>query len=164
MLSLAVSTLPAMPSASVSCPGWPASCDGAWALTATDTPSDDDGPHEYATPVEVDCPTPPEPAGPVASGECIDAPVNVWFRVSRTADSERPSGGLAPAPRHARTDHAHAGSGPPDVGQLSAPDLRPCALVALPGIVPAVARSFFETGLQTLPARALAPPDRPPRA
>ena len=167
LVSFVVSALPAMPSASVTCPGWPASCDGAWAMVPTDPP-DDDGPRDYATPAEVDCPTPPDPPGPnsnAMASECSDTPVNVfWFRVSRTADSERPSGGLAPAPRRARTDHALAGSGPQDAAHLSAPDLRPIALCALPGIVPTVARHFFDSGLQALPARSLAPPDRPPRA
>jgi hypothetical protein len=171
VLSLAVSALPAMPSASVTCPGWPASCDAAWAIAA-DAPGDaadatdsDDGPREYATPAEIDCPTPPEaPAQlPVASGECSEPPLNLWYRVSRFPDSEQPPGSLAPAPRRAHGGRAVSSSGADDVGHLSGPDLHPLALFALPGLIPASARNFANISTRAAPARVLTPPDRPPR-
>ncbi|HLK91905.1 MAG TPA: hypothetical protein VKZ18_18580 [Polyangia bacterium] len=173
VLALAVTSSPAMPSASVTCAGWPASCDGAWgdsdnsnttAAGADDAPADADAPREYATPVEVDCPTPPEPA-PVATGECSEPPIlNLWYRVSRSPDSEAPTGSLAPAPRRARAVHLVSAGGAPDPGvHLSAPDFQPLALVALPGLVPAGDRDLHDVSTRAVPARALAPPDRPPR-
>ncbi len=66
--------LAAMPSASVTCADGPASCDGSWAAPVAFTAGDesDDGPHEYATPAEVDCPEPPQPPIVLASGECSE--------------------------------------------------------------------------------------------
>jgi hypothetical protein len=114
--------------------------------------------------VEVDCPTPPEvPA--IATGECSEPPLlNLWYRVSRSPDSELPSGSLAPAPRRARPGRSLSAGGAPDVGHLSAPDVQPLALTALPGLAPAAARSRTDVSTWTIPTRTLAPPDRPPRA
>jgi hypothetical protein len=167
VLTLATFALPAMPSASVTCPGWPASCDGAWAIAA-DAPADsaDDNPRDYATPAEIDCPTPPETLaqGAVASGECSEPPLNLWYRVSRFPDGERPPGSLAPAPRGARGGRALTAGGANDVGHLTAaPHLQPIALFALPGLVPASVRNFADVSTREIPTRALAPPDRPPR-
>jgi hypothetical protein len=169
-LALAVSAPPAMPSASVSCPSWPASCDGAWANLVDDAGADargqDDagGPREYATPVEVDCPTPPDATAPTASSECDEPTLNLWYRVSRYADSELPAGSLAPAPRRTHVGHGLSAGGAPDPGHLSAPDVQPAALTALPGLAPADARDRAAVSTQTIVARAIAPPDRPPRA
>jgi hypothetical protein len=168
-LALAASAPPAMPSASVTCPGWPASCDGAWANLADDAPADvqddDNGPREYATPVEVDCPTPPDAPAATATSECDEQPtLNLWYRVSRSPDSELPAGSLAPAPRRARTGRSLSAGGAPDPGHLSAPDVQLAALTALPGLVPADARDRADVTTQTIIARAIAPPDRPPRA
>jgi hypothetical protein len=170
-LALAVTAPPAMPSASVTCPGWPASCDGAWANVADDAAADaqededDTGPREYATPVEVDCPTPPEAPATAASGECSEPPVDFWgYRVSRWPDSELPPGSLAPAPRRARTGRSVSAGGAPDPGHLSAPDVQLAALCALPGLAPADARERAALTTRTIIARAIAPPDRPPRA
>jgi hypothetical protein len=168
VFTLAVSIVPAMPSASVTCPGWPASCDGAWAAVAVDpaqAPADT-GPRDYATPAEVDCPSPPEaPAPPsLASGECSEPPLNLWYRVSRFPDSEQPTGSFVPAPRGARSNRAVSSGGARDVGHWSAPDLQPLALFALPGLAPSGARDRSDVSSRTVPARALAPPDRPPRA
>jgi hypothetical protein len=166
-LALAVTAPPPMPSASVTCPSWPASCDGAWANVADAAPADardDEGPREYATPVEIDCPTPPE-APATASGECSEPPVDFWgYCVSRSADSELPAGSLAPAPRRARVAHGLSAGGAPHPGHLSAPDVQPAALCALPGLAPADAHDRAAMTTQTIVARAIAPPDRPPRA
>jgi len=176
VFTLAVSVIPAlplvapaMPSASVTCPGWPASCDGAWGAVAVDDSADapaGDGPRDYATPAEVDCPTPPEaPAQPsVATGECSEPPLNLWYRISRFPDSEQPTGSLVPAPRHARSNRGVSSGGAQDVGHWSSPDLQPLALFALPGLVSTGARNHSDVSSRTIPARALAPPDRPPRA
>lgn len=168
LFALAISAPPAMPSASVTCPGWPASCDGAWGNLADGAPADaqdqedDAGPREYATPVEVDCPTPPETA---AAGECSEPPVDFWgYRVSRSPDGELPAGSLAPAPRRVRTGRSLSAGGAPDPGHLSAPDVQPAALCAVPGLVPAGADDRAAMTTRTIIARAIAPPDRPPRA
>ncbi|HVV48177.1 MAG TPA: hypothetical protein VHO06_00825 [Polyangia bacterium] len=167
VLALAASAPPAMPSAAVTCPGWPASCDGAWGAMADDAPagSNDDGPREYATPAEIDCPTPSE-APPAAVGECSEPPLlNLWYRVSRSPDSEMPAGSLAPAPRRTRGAHLVSAGGTHDVGgHLSPPQLQPLALVALPGLAPGDGRDFSTVSTRAIPARAIAPPDRPPRA
>jgi len=163
------SAAPAMPSASVTCPGWPASCDGASVAIALDDSADApaaDGPRDYATPAEVDCPSPPEaPAHPwVASGECSEPPLNLWYRVSRFPDSEQPTGSLVPAARGVRSNRAFTSRGPQDVGHWSAPDVQSLALFAVPGLAPSGARNHSDVSSRTVPARALAPPDRPPRA
>lgn len=171
LFALAVTTPPAMPSASVTCPGWPASCDGAWAPDDTAAPADgaapDDGPPEYATPVEVDCPTPPEAApDDSTASECSEPPLVFFYRyfVSRSPESEAPTGSLGPAPRRARASHGVSARGSQDAGgHLSAPDLQPLALVALPGLLPGSGRDLHPASTRVVPARALAPPDRPPR-
>lgn len=168
VFTLVLSVVPAMPSASVTCPGWPASCDGAWGATAVDDSADaqaatDDGPRDYATPAEVDCPTTPD-APAVATGECSEPPLNLWYRVSRFPDSEQPTGSLVAAPRRAQSNRGVSSSGAQDVGRWSAPDVQPLALFALPGLAPTGARNHSDVSSRTIPARVLAPPDRPPRA
>ena len=162
------SVVPAMPSASVTCPEWPASCDGA--AVAVDDSADaaaqaatDDGPRDYATPAEIDCPTTPD-APAVATGECSEPPLNLWYRVSRFPDSEQPTGSLVAAPRRAHGNRGITSGGAQDVGRWSAPDVQPLALFALPGIVSTGARNHSDISSRTIPARVLAPPDRPPRA
>jgi hypothetical protein len=161
---------PGMPSASVTCPGWPASCDGAWGAVADDDSADDpgqaaanDGPRDYATPAEIDCPTAPD-APAVATGECSEPPLNLWYRVSRFPDSEQPPGSLVAAPRRAHGNRGITSGGPQDVGHWSAPDVQPVALFALPGVAPTGARTPSDISSRTIPARVLAPLDRPPRA
>jgi hypothetical protein len=164
LLSLVVSAPSAMPSAGVTCPDEPETCDGALvaiaALAREET--DDDGPSDYATPAEIDCPAPGD--GPIASPECDDMPLDLWYRVSRSPESEQPNGALAPAPRRTRPTRASScGGGPADPGHLAAPDVQPIALFALPALLPEGARGHLPGGPQMLPSRALAPPDRPPR-
>ncbi|MFL5308582.1 MAG: hypothetical protein ACJ8F1_25440 [Polyangia bacterium] len=164
--TFAATALAAVPSASVTCADGPASCDGAWAAPvafAADAVTEDDGPPEYATPAEVDCPEPPQPAPVLASGDCNETPAAFWYRVSRYAESEAPAGRLAPSTRRAHNAGAVTG-GLPDVGHFTKLTTQPIALVALPALFPAVSRRLAHTYAQALPGRALAPPDRPPRA
>jgi hypothetical protein len=169
VFTLAASFVPATPSASITCPGWPASCDAAWGAILVDdsaqAPTNDD-PRDYATPAEVDCPSPAEAPAPssVATGECSEPPLNLWYPVSRFPDSEQSTGSLVPAPRGARSNRAVSNSGARDLGHWSSPDLQPLALFALPGLAPTYARDHSDVSSRTVPARALAPPDRPPRA
>ena len=163
--AFAATALSATPSASVTCADGPASCDSAWpsALAGADSDAADEGPREYATPVEIDCPAPPQPPAVVASGECSEPTLNLWYRVSRFPESELPAGRLAPAAsRRARGTKAVTGD-LPDVGQISKLTVQPIALHALPALFPTAARRQDEGRTQILPARALAPPDRPPR-
>jgi hypothetical protein len=165
VFSLVVSAAPAMPSAAVTCPGWPATCDGASVAATASTGAggqDDDAPRDYATPAEVDCPTPSD--APIASGECESAPLDLWYRMSRPTDSEQPNGSLAPGPRRARAGRGSScGGGPVDPGHLTMPDVQPLALFALHDLVPQSARNGLLWDTQSLPLRTLAPPDRPPR-
>jgi hypothetical protein len=100
----------------------------------------------------------------VATGECSEPPLNLWYRVSRFPDSEQPTGSLVPAARGVRSNRAFTSRGPQDVGHWSAPDVQPLALFAVPGLAPSGARNHSDVASRTVPARALAPPDRPPRA
>jgi len=168
--TFAATALAAAPSASVTCADGPASCDSAWAAPVAFAADgdDDEAPAEYATPAEVDCPEPPQPPAPTASGECSEAPavaLNLfWYRVSRYPESELPAGRLSPTSGSRR---AHAGQtmtgGVPDAGSIAKLTVQPMALTALPALFPAVSRRLEDTRAQALPARALAPPDRPPR-
>jgi hypothetical protein len=168
--TFAATALTAVPSASVTCADGPASCDGAWAAPvafADDVAADDgatgSGPREYATPAEIDCPEPPQPQPVLASGDCSSGPAAFWYRVSRYPESELPAGRLAPSSRRAHGAGSVTG-GLPDVGHLTKVTTQPIALVALPALFPAVSRRPDHIHAQALPARALAPPDRPPRA
>jgi hypothetical protein len=164
--AFAATALPAAPSASVTCADGPASCDSAWPMAmnnGADDANDADGPREYATPVEVDCPAPPQPPAVMASGECNDAPLNFWYRVSRLPESELPAGHLAPASARRARGTTAVGRDMPDVGQLSKLTVQPMALQALPALFPTASRRRVDGLTWILPARALAPPDRPPR-
>jgi hypothetical protein len=164
VLSLVVSAASAMPSAGVTCPDEPETCDGAsvaLAVSPSDATDDGSGPRDYATPVEIDCPAPGN--GPIATSECDGAPLDLWYRVSRSPDSETPNGSLAPA-RRARANHGSScGSRPADPAQLTAPDVQPLALFAHHEAVATASRSPFRQDGLTLPSRTLTPPDRPPR-
>ncbi len=166
--TFAATALAAAPSASVTCADGPASCDSASAAQVAFAADGrgDDAPAEYATPAEIDCPEPPQPPAVLASGECSDAPVlNLWYRVSRYPESELPAGQVAPTSPARRAHGAKTVSGGlPDFGQITKLTVQPIALTALPALFPAISRRLEDTRAQALPARALAPPDRPPRA
>jgi hypothetical protein len=148
---------PAMPSASVTCPDEPASCDAAWAAAAA---REDDGPRDYATPAEIDCEAPALDLAQVTT-ECELTSLDFWYRVSRTPD--RDAGSLAAA-RHPRGSRvAPACGAPPDRGHVTAPQLQPLALFAVPTLMLTEAPADRRAETRRLPARVLAPPDRPPR-
>jgi hypothetical protein len=117
-------------------------------------------PPEYATPAEVDCPT---PAGEAPSSECDSAtPLYRWYGFSRVSDGDATNPSLSAAPRRARPAATFAGA-PADPAHLVVRAAQPVALFALPALHVAAARADFSNGSHLLPARALAPPDRPPR-
>jgi hypothetical protein len=108
------------------------------------------------------CPDPAPPAAEV--GECnVVAPLDLWYRMSRFADPE-PSGAAAGPARRAQANQGTSCDAPNTPAQLSPPSFPPVALVALPTLLPLHAPSHFDADARDLPARALAPPERPPRA
>ena len=109
------------------------------------------------------CPDPMPAAADV--GECEPVgPVDLWYRMSRFADVDPGSAAAAPA----RRPHANRGvascDAPQTPAQLPSPNLPPVALFALPGLLPLHVPSHFDADARDLPARAIAPPERPPRA
>src|SRR5580765_5324731 len=133
LASLVLSALPATPSASVTCVDGPASWDGASVPAALAVA--DDGPRDYATPAEVDCPTPPP--GLAAAPECdVTPPPDLWYRVSQFPESER-TGSTLTVGHRARGGRAASSCGAPpsDSGHLAPPHAQPLALTALPVLV-----------------------------
>jgi hypothetical protein len=112
------------------------------------------------------CPD-PTPATAEDVGECGEAaPLDLWYRMSRFADGERDPGaaGAAPARRPQTNRSGAACDAPQTPVQLPAPLTPPAALFALPVLLPLQIPSHFDADAHALPARALAPPERPPRA
>ena len=106
------------------------------------------------------CPAP----APPAADECdAVAPLDLWYRMSRFAEPEPGSAGAGPARRTqaSRVVSCDAPTAPP---QVSPPNVPPVALFALPTLLPLHVPSHFDADARDLPARALAPPERPPRA
>ena len=116
--------LMAAPSASVTCADGPASCDAAWVFMGAPD-ADRDEPRDYATPAEVECPTPA--TGEDELGECAyEGPLDLWYRMSRFAEPEsRRRGHRSRAPvgdqdlrfflrRAARREPAHGARRAPD--------------------------------------------------
>lgn len=115
------------------------------------------------------CPDPGPNPGPttadVAVGECGEAaPLDLWYRMSRIAENEPGGIGAGPA-RRLQANRAITSCDAPQVpAQVSAPDVPPVALVALPTLLPLQGPTHFDGDARDLPARAIAPPERPPRA
>ena len=65
------------------------------------------------------------------------------------------------APRRTGVASCEAPTAP---AQLPTPNVPPVALFALPTLLPLHVPSHFDADARDLPARALAPPERPPRA
>jgi hypothetical protein len=153
-------SLPAMPSASVTCADQPASCDANWVVVAAG--DDEQRPRDYATPAEIECPT-PAPTGPMLSGECDQAPPDLWYRVSRVPIG--PAGTLTAEQRRAADDLASSFTAPPATPKRAAtPDAQPLALVAVPALTAGDAGAELPIDTQAPPGRCLVPPDRPPRS
>jgi hypothetical protein len=109
----------------------------------------------------------PDPTPVAEVGECdMVAPLDLWYRMSRFADPE-PSGAAAGPARRAQANQNNKGAScdaPNTPAQLSPPSIPPVALYALPTLLPLHVPSHFDADARDLPARALAPPERPPRA
>jgi hypothetical protein len=99
-----------------------------------------------------------------ASVECgMAAPLDLWYRMSRSADVDPGSVGAGPARRLKPTPGIASCDAPQTPAQLSPPQTAPVALFALPTMLAVQVPSHFDADAHALPARALAPPDRPPR-
>ena len=119
------------------------------------------------------CPDPTPATADVAFGECEAAPLDLWYRMSRFAESE-PGGvgagsvGSVGSVEQARRLQANRGitscDAPQVPAQISAPNLPPVALVALPTLLPLSSPMHVDGDARDLLARAIAPPERPPRA
>ena len=158
---LASASLPAVPSASVTCADGPASCDAAWVFMAPPA-ADHDEPRDYATPAEVECPT---PAGDAELGECAnEGPFDLWYRMSRFAEPDPGGVGTAPARRTATKIISSSYGAPHDATPRTAPDGPQLALFAVPALPPADGALDFSTDARGPAARPIAPPERPPRA
>jgi hypothetical protein len=159
LLASMILSLPAMPSASVTCADQPASCDGAWIARAPVAVENE--PRDYATPAEIECPTPPPPS-PLLSGDCDQAPPDLWYRVSRVPTG--PAGTLAAERRQNASRLASSFTAPPARPEHAAtPDAQPIALVAVPVLAAGGAVADFPIDAQAPPGGCLVPPDRPPR-
>lgn len=111
------------------------------------------------------CPDPGPATADVAVGECGEAaPLDLWYRMSRIAENEPGGVGAGPA-RRLQANRALTSCEAPQVpAQVSTPDVPPVALVALPTLLPVQGPTHFDGDARDLPARAIAPPERPPRA
>jgi hypothetical protein len=158
---LASASLPAAPSASVTCADGPASCDAAWVFMAPPA-VDPAEPRDYATPAEVECPT---PAGDADLGECAnDGPFDLWYRMSRFAEPDPGGVGTAPARRSVIKISSSSYGAPHDANPRTAPDAPQLALFAVPALPPTDGALDFSTDARGPTARPIAPPERPPRA
>jgi hypothetical protein len=116
------------------------------------------------------CPDPTPATADVAFGECEAAPLDLWYRMSRFAESE-PGGvgagnvGSVGQTRRLQANRSITSCDAPQVpAQISAPNLPPVALVALPTLLPLSSPTHFDGDARDLLARAIAPLERPPRA
>jgi len=135
-------------------------------------------PAEYATPAEVDCPAPAMATAvrghgaasafdlPSSFEGCSPPVLDFHYRVSRSPESERPTGTLRPQ-RTRRPPHpAAACTGlPPEHGTpLSASTLPPVAVYAVLALAPPTVHTPVIGSGARASFRVLEPLDRPPRA
>ena len=164
LLSLSTTAGTGAPSAAVTCADEPTSHLGSWFLAEAQAEDDAAGAGPvYATPAEVECPT-PVAGGLLGDATCEETPPpDLWYRVSSAAAGEQVMNTLAPGRRaHAGRPALAAGSAP-DHRQLTPPDFQPVALCALPTLLTSDPIVQVSRSSQIPPARILAPPDRPPR-
>jgi hypothetical protein len=111
------------------------------------------------------CPDATQAIADVGAGECEQvAPLDLWYRMSRFADVDPASAAAAPARRPQANRGVASCDAPQAPAQLPSSELPHVALFALPGLLPLHVPSHFDADARDLPARAIAPPERPPRA
>jgi hypothetical protein len=172
MLSLGVTLVVSLSAASpgvastagVTCADEPTSHLAGWVAPAGPDGDEAEGP-VYATPAEVECPTPAPGAALLGDATCDETPPpDLWYRVSSPGASEHASGAYVAARRgHSGRPAVSAGTPVPDHRQVTAPDFQPVALFALPALPSSSLSAGVSFHSDTPPARILAPPDEPPR-
>jgi len=111
------------------------------------------------------CPDVTSASAEAAAGECGEAaPLDLWYRMSRSADVDPGAVGAGPARRLQPSRGLAACDAPQTPAQLPPPTAPPAALFALPTLLDIQTPPRFDADAHALPARALAPPERPPRA
>lgn len=121
---------------------------------------------DYATPVEVNCPTAVRGETSALFGGCDLPSFDFRYRVSRFPDSERPVGGVGPQRERRSAQHAtvvQTGS-PRDGGGVVSAGFAPLALYALARLPPPRQQRIQLENEGDAPTRVLEPLDRPPRA
>jgi hypothetical protein len=105
----------------------------------------------------------PDPTPPAVEA-CDEAvPLDLWYRMSRFADPEPGSAAADPA-APARADRGSPScDAPQGPVYVPSPDAPPVALFQLATLLPPEFPSHFSADTRDLPARAVAPPERPPR-
>jgi hypothetical protein len=173
-LALAAAAVGADPSEEI-CAAAGAACEPPAAVsqpgTLGDAPLDGGG---YATPAQVMCAaldlarsrSGRADGGGAVVWTCDHVVLDAWYRVSRTADGERPSGGFAPpGARLPRSPNA-ACRAPSEEARTPASSglgLQPLAIFAVPELMMPPARSAAHDLEREIPTRTADPPDRPPR-
>jgi len=115
------------------------------------------------------CPDPTPATADLAFGECGEGATaphveDLWYRMSRFAETDPGGIGAGPTRRPQANRGAAASCDAPQIpAQISTPDLPPAALVALPTLLPLQGPTHFDGDARDLPARAIAPPERPPQ-
>ena len=114
------------------------------------------------------CADPAPASADVAVGECESTPLDLWYRMSRFAEVDPGSVGAGAGAGSARRVHATptlaSCDAPKAPAQLSPPQAPPAALFAVPALLLVQVPPYFDADAHALPGRALAPPERPPRA
>ena len=124
--------------------------------------ADRDEPRDYATPAEVECPT---PAGKAELGECANEGPSTCGTGCRASPRPDPGGvGTAPARRSATRITGSSYGAPHDASSRPGPDAPQVALFALPALPPTDGVPDFSSDARGPTARPIAPPERPPRA
>jgi len=110
------------------------------------------------------CAAPAAASADVAVGECEAAPLDFWYRMSRFAEVDPGSVGAGPTRRVRANPTLASCDAPKAPAQVSPPQTPPVALFALPALPAVQVPPYFDADAHALPARAVAPPERPPRA
>jgi hypothetical protein len=158
VLTLAVSTAPALSAGAAMCADDPGRCELPAAAA-------DPAERTYATPAVIDCRSNVIPAVlAILVGECDGTPRDASYRVSRYPESEAGDGTVEPAAPPRRNAPATCGGLPPRQGDLTVSTLQPAvALLASSRLIPVSRAVAHHPDVVRLPLRFGDPLERPPR-